>query len=618
MREMINKLSRKRVSFSTKLILILVAANLIISGITGLITYRVHQSLFNEELSRQHNMHNQQVLARLDSRVKDMYRITDYITLNPMVKQLISGLEENSSSYDRLMLENELEKQLRQVRLDAPEIEAIRIYDLKNNMLNLGSFTGSFQQLQPSFLTETIRLLEGTSGEYIWRRIGEDQFQDYTNKNWILAARLMRSEDLVTYGVMLILFRTSLFETYMKDLRQQGDTIGYLFDSNGDLLYMSTGSGQQPNVEIPSIDGLSSQIVKEGGRSYLYTKQVSDQVQFSLVSRASLKEVQHRSKLILQVAIISALASMVFSWLIITIISKRLLSPLKKLVHAMTRVRSGKFDTRVEIRSRDELGFIGDRFNQMTEQIDTLIREVYQRELSEKEAELKAIQARLNPHFMYNTLGMFFWKFYVLGDEKSAQLVNSLSEMLQYSLEPPSRFTTLRDELKQINHYLSIQQARYNDVLTTEIDVPDELLDNQIIRFLIQPIVENVFVHAFRDKKNDRYLVIRGRCEVNSSTEQSYLSLTIQDNGCGMENETIERILYSAPHWTSTEKERDRIGLSSVIRRIELMHGKSYGIEISSKLGTGTLVKLRLPLECEQPSMDEREGNLVDRKIDSC
>ncbi|MOA03008.1 Sensor histidine kinase YpdA [compost metagenome] len=232
----------------------------------------------------------------------------------------------------------------------------------------------------------------------------------------------------------------------------------------------------------------------------------------------------------------------------------------------MTQVRAGKFDTRIAINSRDEFGFIGEKFNQMTEQIDTLIREVYQRELSEKEAELKAIQAQLNPHFMYNTLGMFVWKFYALGDEKSAQLVNSLSEMLQYTLEPARHLTTLRDELKQIDHYLNIQKARYSEVLTTEIYAPEHLLDCRIIRLLIQPIVENAIVHAFQNKKTDRHLSITVQRERSQVSDQLFLIIDIIDNGCGMEAEKIEQILSVTSYSKDQVNQREGIGLRSVIR----------------------------------------------------
>ncbi len=585
----------KRFKFRTKLVLFLSAATVFISGMTGLITYRIHIALFNEEVSRQYSLTAEQVLARLDSRVNDMYKVTDYITLNPSVKNAIKAQAAGISSYDQMKLEDELDDQLYQVRLDAPEIMGIRIYDLKGNIFNLGAFAGSFQQMNPSYLAEMVHKLEGTGGEYVWNRLGPDAFLQEEQSNWIMAGRLMRSVDLETYGVMLILFNTSLFETYLKDLRLNEEVAVDLFDAEGQLLY----AFHNPNIDPPPLTQLNlgaTEIRDEQGSTHLYTKQTSDKAGFTLVSKVSLAQIQNKGKLILQVAVFSAAASILCSWFIITIISGRLLRPLASLVNAMKRVRDGRFDTRVRIETRDELGFIGERFNAMASRIDTLIHQVYERELSEKEAELKAIQAQLNPHFLYNTLSMFFWKFYMLGDEKSARLVTALSEMLQYTLEPVQRLTTLQDEMTQIDHYLQIQQARYQEALSVEISIPAELLRCQVIRLLLQPIVENVFVHAFSDKRDNRRLQIRGLQLPGHETEKEadMLIIEIVDNGCGMDAAVIERIMKPVSH---AEEERQHIGIRSVLRRIELIHGEPYGVQIESAVGEGTLVRLRLPYQ---------------------
>ncbi|NUU78345.1 sensor histidine kinase [Paenibacillus xylanilyticus] len=586
------------------------AATVLISGVTGLITYRIHIALFNEEVSRQYSLTAEQILARLDSRVNDMYKVTDYITLNPSVKNAIKAQAAGISSYDQMKLEDELDDQLYQVRLDAPEIMGLRIYDLKENIFNLGAFAGSFQQMDPSYLAEMVHRLEGTGGEYVWNRLGPDAFLQEEQSNWILAGRLMRSVDLETYGVMLILFNTSLFESYLKDLRLNDEVAVYLFDAKGDLLYAFHNQDANP-PPLAQLSMGATEIRDEQGTTHLYTKQTSDKAHFTLVSKVSLAQIQNKGKIIVKVAVFSAAASVLCSWFIITIISGRLLRPLASLVNAMKRVRDGRFDTRVRIETKDELGFIGERFNAMASRIDTLIHEVYERELSEKEAELKAIQAQLNPHFLYNTLSMFFWKFYMLGDEKSARLVTALSEMLQYTLEPVQRLTTLQDEMTQIDHYLQIQQARYQEALSIEISVPAELLRCQVIRLLLQPIVENVFVHAFADKRDNRILEIRASQPSGNEAESDMLIIEISDNGCGMDTSVIERIMEPVAH---ADEERQHIGMRSVLRRIELIHGEPYGVQIESAVNQGTLVRLRLPYQLGEGVMpgnsDGREGKV--------
>lgn len=266
--------------------MILSVATVVISGLTGLITYRIHIDLFNEEVSRQYGLTAEQVLARLDSRVNDMYKVTDYITLNPSVKNAIKDQVAGISSYDQMKLEDELDDQLYQVRLDAPEIMGIRIYDLKGNMFNLGTFAGSFQQMDPAFLADFVHKLEGTGGEYVWNRLNKDAFAQEEKSNWIMAGRLMKSVDLETYGVMLILFNTSLFESYLKDLRLNEDVAAYLLDGNGEMIYAFRNQDADP-PPLTRLNMGATEIRDENGTTHLYTKQTSDKAKLTLVSKVS-------------------------------------------------------------------------------------------------------------------------------------------------------------------------------------------------------------------------------------------------------------------------------------------------------------------------------------------
>ncbi|OUS75862.1 hypothetical protein B1748_15660 [Paenibacillus sp. MY03] len=591
--------------FSTKLIIALSLANLVIACITGFITYRIHLSLFNDEVSRQYFLTTEQVLARLDSRVNDMYKITDYITLNPGVHQAIVSQNQQNSDYEQMKLEQLLDKQLIQVRLDAPEMMGIRIYDLNENRINLGTYSGSFNNFKPGYLDTMLKKLEGTGGEYVWDWPAADDYGQTNSTNMVMAGRLMRSIELDTYGMMLILFHNSLFESHLKDLRVHEKADAYLFDQSGRLLYALNGSADLPPLDFSFIPNNSNLVREEQGISYMYTKQRSEKVGFTLVSKVSLAQIQSKSKVIMQVAVASAFASLILLGVIIAIVSRLLLRPLGSLVRGMRHVREGKFDARVQIRTKDELGFLGDSFNAMTGQIEKLIFEVYERKLNEKEAELKAIQAQLNPHFLYNTLGMFFWKFYMLGDEKSAGLVNSMSEMLQYTLEPVKQQTTLRDELHQIRNYLDIQKARYREALSTEIEIADELLDCRVFRLVMQPIVENSMIHAFRNKKSDRRVRIHGYALPSGQEDGvKFLILEISDNGSGMSREMIAQITSESEPANGNDKRRF-IGTRSVIRRIELLYGAPYGVELHSQLGEGTMVRLKLPFSVTEVEKEQ-------------
>jgi two-component system sensor histidine kinase YesM len=333
------------------------------------------------------------------------------------------------------------------------------------------------------------------------------------------------------------------------------------------------------------------------GTPYLFVQNRSDQVSFSLVSRVSLEDIRKKSKIIGNVTFYLGIVSILLTAALVAYNSRRLLIPLKTLVEGMRELRQGNFSARIQLATRDEMEFIGQNFNSMAEHINSLIKEVYLRQLSEREAELKALQAQLNPHFLYNALDMIYWKVYLV-DRDTAKIVVSLADMLRFVLEPVDKMVTLKDELQQIRNYVLIQTARFGDDLQTVIEADDDVRECRMIRFLLQPMVENIFVHAFR------HMTSNMRIHILACRRGDSLLIRIVDNGCGMEPETIARVLGEKKGMS--DGQRQGLGMQSVARRIDLIYGSMYGIEIKSQAGSGTIVQLTLPIQTSD-AMD-KEG----------
>ncbi|UUZ92872.1 hypothetical protein LJK87_47755 [Paenibacillus sp. P25] len=162
--------------------------------------------------------------------------------------------------------------------------------------------------------------------------------------------------------------------------------------------------------------------------------------------------------------------------------------------------------------------------------------------------------------------------------------------MLKYSLMPPDRPTTLGDELGQIRNYVKIQTELFETELETVFEVDPEAEDGEILRSLLQPLVENVFVHAFRNRISHKILMIK------AGRQEDLLEIEIADNGCGMSEERVSKILGSSGTSQLQRNDgRDSLGVSSVIRRIKLMYGAPYRLEMDSELNAGTTMRLILP-----------------------
>ena len=317
---------------------------------------------------------------------------------------------------------------------------------------------------------------------------------------------------------------------------------------------------------------------------------------FFLISGISLEEIKKKNRDIFRIVVLAGLVTLCFTSLLIIIVSTQLLRPLKDILQGIRKVRVGDFETRIKVRTQDELG-IAESFNSMTEQVGQLIKEVYLTKLSERDAELKAIQAQLNPHFLYNIFNELYWKLYMQNVKDSAQIIAAVSDMFKYSLMASTRKTTVRKEIQQLRNYLRIQTELFEADLEIIIQAADEVMDAYIERTLLQPLVENVFIHAFRDKINHQVLIIRAY----QQNEQLFIEIT--DNGSGIEAHTLKLLMEShinaSLKETDYDRERQSMGVHSVNRRIALLYGQPYRMEIDSVLNSGTTIRLVLPLQHE-------------------
>jgi two-component system sensor histidine kinase YesM len=603
-----NRFFSKR-SFSRRLVLNLSVIILLTFCLSGYVSYRIHLKLFTTEISKQFYKANEQAAARLDLQIRDIYRLSNYIVFHPYVQQVLqrSALSKVRETYTQISDQDELNRLLNQVKNDEPKLYSMYLFDLQDNGFYFSGPSSSFLPLDKETYDSIKIKLQSTSGDLIWLPLQIPSLIETSgSRDVIAAARYMKSKDLEIYGVMVMQFDQSLFSEDLQGLINNEKANVFLYDKGDRLVYTDI---TKPANLIPLSELDAETVVEDQGESYLYAKSKSDQVDFKLVSRVSLNDIRGKSAIIFQIAIYLGLLSMLLSAILVMVAGQRLLKPLKQLINGMRRIKEGDFTTQIEVKTEDELAYIGQVFNGMATNINALIKEVYERELSEREAELTALQAQLNPHFLYNTLDTIYWKLYLQDERETAGLVVSLSEMLRYGLEPARTQTTLGEEIHQVRNYLAIQSARFSEDLDTIIQIDKEVEACQIARLLLQPLVENVFIHAFANKLHGRVLLIKAYKQLVLHNP-GLLVIEIIDNGCGMDKEQLSRLAAVAdpeaypdrPDKLDSQQEdhaqkRNRVGIRSVLRRIALIYGKPYRAEIHSIPNQGTTVTLLLPFE---------------------
>ncbi|MGV2884728.1 sensor histidine kinase [Paenibacillus taichungensis] len=292
------------------------------------------------------------------------------------------------------------------------------------------------------------------------------------------------------------------------------------------------------------------------------------------------------------VAVISCLLAFGFAYLF----SSRFTARIRTLKDSMQKVSFGKLDTRMPIEGRDELGSLDMSFNRMVSGVQSLVQEVEQSERLKKEAELKAFHYQINPHLLFNTLNSIQWKARLEGADDIRQMLYHLTMVLEGNLDISQELITVGRELRMIEHFLKIQEIRYGNVFSYELNCEDSLKQYLIPRMTLQPLFENIFFHGFTDGI--------GVIKLDVTVEKNELLLTLRDNGAGMTEEKRESLLVP------DQKRRGRggLGVQNADQKFKLHFGSQYGLTVHSTKGEGTAIVIHWPKEEERPDGYSKEN----------
>ena len=256
-------------------------------------------------------------------------------------------------------------------------------------------------------------------------------------------------------------------------------------------------------------------------------------------------------------------------------------SRIERLTHFMQEVQEGSMDMQMESDDRDEIGMLYRGFGSMMKRIRTLINEVYLSKITQKEAELKALQAQINPHFLYNMLSLINWKALAAGEEDISRMTLALSTFYRTALNRGRNVLQVETELSNTRAYLEIQSMLHDGDFDYEIEAQTEILQCESLNLILQPLVENAIHHGIEEKTDGR-----GKITVRGWKEDNCVWFMVEDNGVGMEQEVADKILTM---------ESKGYGVRNVDERIRLCYGEKYAMKVESVVGKGTKMTIHFP-----------------------
>ncbi len=299
------------------------------------------------------------------------------------------------------------------------------------------------------------------------------------------------------------------------------------------------------------------------------------------LTRTLLDDIKSRS---IYLAVILCIVSVIVA----CIISVRVTNPINRLVKAAEKIGEGDFDIVISEEGDVDFKHLIHTINKMSREIKNLIKENYEVALREKEATIGALTMQLNPHFLYNTINIINWMAIRNKQKDISTMLMSLSHMLNYTVRSKGDIVCFQEDLEWLKKYLYIMSIRFENKFAVTYEVESGTLEARVPKLFLQPIIENIFTHAFDDLLQD------GRIRISARKDADVLVFTVEDNGKGMEEEDLRKIL------NRTADNSLRIGLSNVDERIKLLYGGHYGVKIASAPSKGTAVTITVPVEVEQ------------------
>jgi two-component system sensor histidine kinase YesM len=392
--------------------------------------------------------------------------------------------------------------------------------------------------------------------------------------------------------ILKIDMRMSSIEQIFSNLNLQGSV--YLLNDKSEIEYTT-----DPNVNIEKGSVAFNTIEMSDNMIQFSTKysMSNDLNGWSIVTMAPkdelFKEVHQSRNFIILVTIINTLLpTCIIIW-----VTRSLNVRIIRILKHMKKVKKQQFDTVKEDQSRDEIGQLTEEFNRMTLQIKNLIDDVYVADIQKKDleiqrrhAQLNALQSQINPHFLFNALETIRMRSVMKDEKETAHIIQNMAKIFRNSLIWKRDMITLKEELDFIHCFLEIQRYRFGDKLDYTVRADESVYKFLIPKMSVITFVENASIHGIETLKSG------GRIEVDVKRVRNDLIFVVQDNGAGMESETIER-LYS--YIQNEDEMGERVGIQNVIYRLKLYFGSRFDLVIDSHPGEGTKITLRIPLEEE-------------------
>jgi two-component system sensor histidine kinase YesM len=594
----------RNLSIKIKLVSVLFIQILIPLILIGFLSYKNSESIIKENSADYSRDILHMISLRLDDYISNLTQISqDLLYEEKIYDALKSDDDKLIDPIMRYEYENSVNSHLKMVVISRPEISSLCIYSNDGRTYYQDDNTkdaGSRDKIPYGRMLEQARKLKGKPGIFT---VSENQ-----QVSDIYMVRQINDRDRFDeLGMLIIHVRKDIMDDVYQGLTGNLQNI-VLLTSDMELI----ASRDYNDLTVMS-DALLGSIEAETGEKIdekkgLFVSYITQRsTGWKIVAYTALDEL-YRDAYTLRNKIVMLCVAVVIVLTVLTLfIAVDIVKPINELVNGMKKVQAGGSNVQLQVDREDELGFLHKAFNEMSGEIHHLVNWVYREQLTRKEAELKALQSQINPHFLFNTLEAINWMAQLNNVPEISSTVSDLSDLMEASIGRDDRLITIEEEFTYADKYISLQKRRFGDKLELVKNIDPNVNSIKIPRLLIQPLIENAVYHGIERSRR------KGVIALSAIKMEGYVSVTVTDNGAGMEPEELEELnarlaMDNDTYFKNIGERRRSVGIENVNRRIKLFYGETYGLRIESEVGAYTRVTVTIPCEI---GADSEEGFYV-------
>lgn len=552
---------------------------------------KIHTNSIEKEINDHTVQMIEQVKNNADFYIKDMENIINYLSQDLQVMKFLRSEYNGEEEFNNL--KSNVKRKLVTFKNLYPQIAGILIVNsndfyLSNEMYKISRDPlideNWYKKADEGF--NNIRLISKPIGRNVANVL------EYSADDVVSIVKGI--EDPLTnnnIGVILIDMKLNVFKEIIEKITFGKTGFLYITDFNGEIVYAPIN---------PVVYRIKSKWFNENYKGNCFEKRVKSQkyqiiynssayTNWKIVGVFSIDERLDAVKYINFYTMVITIITIIAAIFVAIIFTSSIAKPISKLRSLMKKTEEGNFDVHFNSKYSDEIGELGDSFNNMIEEIKKLIELVQIEENNKRKAEIRVLQAQIKPHFLYNTLDTIMWMAQEHNAEDIIELVNALTNLLRIGLNKGKELINISDEIKHVESYLIIQKVRYEDKFDYEINYDEQVLKYKVIKLVLQPLVENAIYHGIKEKRG------KGKIIINIKLIDDKICLNIYDNGKGILPNKLKQI----NNMLTAEREKKPTigyGMFNVNERIRLSFGNKYGLIYKSTYDESTMVEVWHPI----------------------